>query len=333
MPNCSDNRAAASSDESRQSPDGLSVPTAAPCFSMRFRSCLSRLRSGCSEFFRRALSSALGGTMALPVDVRIVAATHRDLHEMVVRGTFREDLWHLISVFPIQLPPLRERREDIPRLATHFAARAGMRLVGVPLTPTSEELELLLAYDWPGNVRELAAVIERAAILGRGRRLLLEAALGAMPAATPRTASHTASDSTPAAETLLTLEEAMRHHIELALQDSSGRVEGPNGAAVRLGINPHTLRARMRKLNVSAGQFRGSTPRADYQSRPLRPLDVAMADHISRALQLTSGRLEGQRGAARRLAINPHTLRARMRKLGLEARQFRRISRTHSGSA
>jgi transcriptional regulator with GAF, ATPase, and Fis domain len=267
----------------------------------------------------------VGGTMALPVDVRIVAATHRDLREMVAGGTFREDLWHLISVFPIQLPPLRERQEDIPRLATHFAARAGMRLVGVPLTPTAEELELLLAYDWPGNVRELAAVIERAAILGRGRRLLLEAALGATPPANQRTASHvnTDSDSPSTAATLVTLEEAMRHHIELALQAAGGRVEGARGAAVRLGVNPHTLRARMRKLNVSSGKFRGATSPAGSQSEAPRPLDVAMADHISRALQQSSGRIEGQRGAARRLAINPHTLRARMRKLGLEARQFR----------
>jgi transcriptional regulator with GAF, ATPase, and Fis domain len=264
----------------------------------------------------------VGGTMALPVDVRIVAATHRDLREMVVRGAFREDLWHLISVFPIQLPPLRERQEDIPRLATHFAARAGMRLVGVPLTPTSEELELLLAYDWPGNVRELAAVIERAAILGSGRRLRLDAALGRTPTLNARTAQ-TDAQSTPATATLLTLEEAMRRHIELALQNAGGRVEGRRGAAVQLGINPHTLRARMRKLNVSSGKFRGSTARADEQSAALGRLDVAMADHISQALQLTSGRIEGQRGAARRLAINPHTLRARMRKLGIVAAAYR----------
>jgi hydrogenase-4 transcriptional activator len=269
----------------------------------------------------------VGGTMALPVDVRIVAATHRDLREMVAQGIFREDLWHLMSVFPIQLPPLRERQEDIPRLATHFAARAGMRLVGVPLTPTSEELELLLAYDWPGNVRELAAVIERAAILGSGRRLRLEPTLGATPALNPRTA-HADAESTAARATLLTLDEAMRHHIELALQDAGGRVEGRRGAALQLGINPHTLRARMRKLNVSSGKFRGRPPRAGNQSAPPRSLDVAMADHISQALQLTSGRIEGQRGAARRLAINPHTLRGRMRKLGIVAAAYRGRSGT-----
>src|SRR6185503_15711772 len=111
-------------------------------------------------------------------DVRLVAATHRDLREMVAAGTFRQDLWYRISVFPVRLPSLRERPGDVPHLAAHFAASAGKRLGGAPLTVSPDDLALLLAYPWPGNVRELAAVLERAAILGDGRHLEVAAALG-----------------------------------------------------------------------------------------------------------------------------------------------------------
>jgi transcriptional regulator with GAF, ATPase, and Fis domain len=267
----------------------------------------------------------VGGQKALTVDVRIVAATHRDLRDMVSRGAFREDLWYRLSVFPIRLPPLRERREDIPRLAAHFAWRAGHRLVGAPLTPAPDDLELLLAYDWPGNVRELAAVIERAAILGRGRDLRISEALGTPAAPSERVA---VTRDTPAAlqdhPELLTLARAMEQHIERALLQSGGRIEGASGAAVRLAINPHTLRARMRKLNVGWRQFRGAAPASRSTADvPLPTLDDAMAAHIRHALTLTHGRIEGKMGAARRLDINPHTLRARMRKLGIDPRTFR----------
>jgi hydrogenase-4 transcriptional activator len=256
----------------------------------------------------------VGGQRPLSVDVRIVAATHRDLREMVARGSFREDLWYRISVFPIQLPPLRERREDIPGLAAHFAARAATRLVGVPLTPTPEDLNLLLGYDWPGNVRELAAVIERAAILGAGRTLRIGAALGvaASAAAPPAIAPPKGSASNVATETL---DEAMRRHIERALRASGGRVEGSDGAARLLRINPHTLRARMRKLRIPWATFRGKAIGA--ADGAISSLDEAMAAHISHVLEQTHGRVEGAQGAAKRLAINPHTLRARMRKLGI----------------
>src|SRR5690606_35856619 len=110
----------------------------------------------------------VGGRRTHTVDVRIVAATHQDLHGMIDEGRFREDLWYRISVFPIRLPPLRERVTDIPVLAEHFAWGAGRRLGGMPLTLTPADVDLLVAYSWPGNVRELAAVIERAVILGNG---------------------------------------------------------------------------------------------------------------------------------------------------------------------
>jgi transcriptional regulator with GAF, ATPase, and Fis domain len=202
----------------------------------------------------------VGGHQTRTVDVRIVAATHRDLHTMVEQGTFREDLWYRISVFPIRLPPLRERREDIPELVAHFAARAGRRLGGVPLTPSAEDLTMALDYDWPGNVRELAAVIERAVILGNGHHLDLAAALGThhrtgVPA--PRRGLRVEQWSRSVGPgPIATLDEAMAEHIARALQLTQGRVEGQRGAAALLGINPHTLRARMRKLGLEWKRFR-----------------------------------------------------------------------------
>lgn len=197
----------------------------------------------------------VGGHRSITVDVRIVAATHRNLQDMVRAGRFRDDLWYRLDVFQVRIPALRERREDIPALAAHFAWRAGMRLAGVPLALGKDDVERLLAYSWPGNVRELAAVIERAAILGEGRHLEVAAALGvATPAAEPPLAAAPA-----AAELRLpTLDQAAARHIEQALQQCRGRIEGPFGAARVLAINPHTLRARMRKLGVDWRRFRAS---------------------------------------------------------------------------
>jgi transcriptional regulator with GAF, ATPase, and Fis domain len=204
----------------------------------------------------------VGGHRPLRVDVRVVAATHRDLQAMVSEGTFREDLWYRISVFPIELPPLRERLEDLPALASHFAQRAGRRLGGAPLTVSKDDIALLTAYHWPGNVRELATVIERAAILGDGRALHLQAALGPVG----RRASRPAADAVrrtavaaPASARPLTLDEAVKAHITDALRATYGRIEGPFGAAARLGVNPHTLRARMRKLGIRWSAYRRSS--------------------------------------------------------------------------
>ncbi|MBM4384816.1 MAG: sigma-54-dependent Fis family transcriptional regulator [Deltaproteobacteria bacterium] len=207
----------------------------------------------------------VGGQRALHADVRIVAATHRDLRAMVADGAFREDLWYRLAVFPIELPPLRERPEDIPALATHFALRAATRFGSPPRLPTRGDLELLLDYSWPGNVRELGAVMERAVILGDQDRLDVATALGsparaARPQRTepPRAASASRDRSAPPAEAAIaTLDDAMRAHIERALAHTRGRVEGPRGAAQLLAINPHTLRARMRKLRIDVASFRG----------------------------------------------------------------------------
>ena len=200
----------------------------------------------------------VGGQESIHVDVRIVAATHRDLAAMVNAGKFREDLWYRIAVFPIILPPLRERIGDIPELARHFAERAAARFVLPQALPTPQDIELLTSYAWPGNIRELAAVVDRAAILGDGKRLEVAKALG-VTANLPSTASpgeplRPAKPAHP--NRIATLDEAMKQHIELALTLAHGRIEGRRGAAALLQINPHTLRARMRKLGIDWTQFR-----------------------------------------------------------------------------
>jgi transcriptional regulator with GAF, ATPase, and Fis domain len=205
----------------------------------------------------------VGGEKQLTVDVRIVAATHRDLHSMVGAGKFREDLWYRIAVFPIRLPPLRDRKEDIPSLAAHFALRAAKRLGTPPLVPSPEDLSLLIGYTWPGNVRELATVIERAAILGDGKHLDVAQALGvaamhSKPAPAPTMNGHSEPHRPTTANggAFPTLDAAMAQHIESALARTRGRIEGPYGAALLLNINPHTLRARMRKLKVNWSRYR-----------------------------------------------------------------------------
>jgi len=198
----------------------------------------------------------VGGHEPVHVDVRIVAATHRDLAAMVAEGQFREDLWYRIAVFPIRLPPLRERPEDIPAMARHFAERAAVRFVLPEAALTADDIQLLTAYPWPGNVRELGAVIDRAAILGNGKRLDVAQALGASER--PPAAGQTQRPpQTPlAAADTLSLDAAMKKHIEGVLAITHGRVEGRRGAAALLKINPHTLRARMRKLKIDWAKYR-----------------------------------------------------------------------------
>jgi transcriptional regulator with GAF, ATPase, and Fis domain len=198
----------------------------------------------------------VGGQRQLRVDVRLVAATHRDLRAMVGEGRFRADLWYRINVFPIHLPALRERPEDIPAMAAHFSLRAAARLGLAPRVPTPEDLDRLVAYPWPGNVRELAAVIERAAILGNGGPLEIATALGGTPAPPPRALFRATRAVAEAQEE--TLDAHARRQIESVLADCLGRVEGPFGAARRLGINPNTLRARMRRLGIDWRRFRAS---------------------------------------------------------------------------
>ena len=207
----------------------------------------------------------VGGQQPIRVDVRIVAATHRDLAAMVKSGTFREDLWYRVNVFPILLPRLAERTEDIPALARHFAQRAANRFGLAAVEPSPADFAVLANYAWPGNIRELGAVIDRAAILGNGERLEVAKALGITsegrlpPAAAAAPTMYEVIPDDPsvvAPPAISTLDAAMKEHIERALAVTNGRIEGRGGTADLLAINPHTLRARMRKLKVDWSRFR-----------------------------------------------------------------------------
>jgi len=194
----------------------------------------------------------VGGERPVHVTVRIVAATHRDLPAMVESHTFREDLYYRLSVFPIVIPPLRDRTDDIRAFADYFAFRASSRF-GLRSVPVSDDdVHLLTQYPWPGNVREIAAVMDRAVLLGQGRMLDVAAALG--PGA--RTKEPSPARELVSAGGIEPLDTVIRRHIEAALRETHGRVEGRHGAARLLQINPHTLRARMRKLGIDWRGFR-----------------------------------------------------------------------------
>jgi transcriptional regulator with GAF, ATPase, and Fis domain len=202
----------------------------------------------------------VGGERPVRVNVRIVAATHRDLPAMVEAQTFREDLYYRLSVFPIVIPPLRDRPGDIRVFAEYFAERAANRF-GLRAIPISDEdVRLLAAYRWPGNVREMAAVMDRAVLIGQGRELDVEAALGQGARAKGARSLHISDEAPPV--TIEPLDAITRRHIEAALRHVHGRVDGPHGAARLLRINPHTLRARMRKLQIDWRVFRSPQERA-----------------------------------------------------------------------
>jgi len=205
------------------------------------------------------LVQRVGGEQSIVVNARVVAATHQDLRAMIRDGRFREDLWYRLAVFPIELPALRERVGDVPVLSMHFAQRAAAKLGLAPCMPGEDDMRLLCSYDWPGNIRELSSVIERAAILGNGRRLEVAKALGiaAAPASPlrPIRVPHAVARAGDLQE-FTTFNEQARSHIEAALRKSHGRVDGPFGAALLLGLNPQTLRSRMRKLGIDARHFR-----------------------------------------------------------------------------
>lgn len=218
--------------------------------------------------FLRVLQDGLvervGGQRDIHIDVRVVAATHRDLAAMVAEGRFREDLWYRIAIFPIMLPPLRDRKQDIPALVEHFARKAATRFGLTPVTASREDVRLLESYDWPGNIRELGTVIDRAAILGDGKSLEIAAALGFARPRSSRPASSAGAPTSmtqrdvPASSAICSLDDVVRRHIETALKATRGRIEGSYGAAALLEINPHTLRARMRKLGIDWTAFRES---------------------------------------------------------------------------
>jgi len=206
----------------------------------------------------------VGSSHPVRVDVRVIAATNRNLREAMQAGLFRSDLFYRLNVFPIELPPLRERRSDIPQLVafcvSRFAKRLGKKIDGV----SRESMEKLMNYPWPGNIRELQNVIERAVILSVDPILRLDRDLMAVAASTKgMEALETDAPEQRQAELkspkpLLTLDEVDRNHILAALQHAGGVVDGPRGAARILNLHPNTLRHRMAKLGIKGSRHRPS---------------------------------------------------------------------------
>jgi len=186
----------------------------------------------------------LGGAKTISLDIRIIAATNRNLEEMVQIKQFREDLWFRLNVFPIWVPPLRDRASDIPALVRHFIEKKAreLKLRETPdLAPGG--IEILMAYAWPGNVRELENVIERALILHRGEPLRF----GELAAVS---ADKVAAGSGSYGVDTLELDAIVRHHVQRVLELSGGKIHGPGGAGELLGVNPNTLRYKMKKLGI-----------------------------------------------------------------------------------
>jgi transcriptional regulator with GAF, ATPase, and Fis domain len=189
----------------------------------------------------------VGGTDTIPVDIRIITATHRNLEEMVAKGQFREDLWFRLNVFPIRIPPLRSRRSDIPALVDHFIEKKSRELnmyEKPSLSPGA--MRSLTDYDWPGNVRELENVIERELILSKGKPLTFQLVIQ-QPSGIRIPEDDAGENEFP------DLDEVNIRHIKKALAISQGKVEGPGGAAELLKVKPNTLRSRMKKLGISYG--------------------------------------------------------------------------------
>jgi DNA-binding NtrC family response regulator len=212
----------------------------------------------------------VGSSKTVRVDVRVIAATNRDLPAEVAAGRFRADLYYRLNVFPLELPSLRERREDIPELARAFLARAERRLGRHFRGIAPDALDKLVRHDWPGNIRDLQNTMERAAILSRGDRLTIDFELnsarigvpGHVQSPTPAAASVPQSPASPSVATpssvdgeTITLEEAERRHVIAVLKQARGVIEGPRGAAKALDLKPSTLRFRIRKLGIEKTDY------------------------------------------------------------------------------
>ncbi|MEO1053738.1 MAG: sigma 54-interacting transcriptional regulator [Bacteroidota bacterium] len=178
----------------------------------------------------------LGGTETIKIDVRVIAATNKDLENEVDKGTFREDLFYRLNVFPIETIPLRERPEDVPLLVNHFVKRYSERMGKGIEKVAKKTMEMLIDYNWPGNVRELENIIERAMITSTGDELVVDQSLE--------------RKGNGKKDTLISLEEAERSHIIKALKLTRGKVSGDKGAAKLLQVNPKTLESRIAKLNI-----------------------------------------------------------------------------------
>jgi len=210
----------------------------------------------------------VGGTGSIRADVRVIAATNRDLEAAIAAGMFRSDLFYRLNVFPIEMPPLRERREDIPVLVEYFvdhcARKVGKNIQGI----TKESLDLLRSYPWPGNIRELQNVIERSVIMCETENFSVDKTwLAQQPLATEPEIPLDLSEKLAAQE---------KEMIEGALRESAGRVFGPSGAATKLGIARSTLESKIRSLRINKNRFKSSAAmpsgRSWFESVSMTPL-------------------------------------------------------------
>ena len=192
----------------------------------------------------------VGGSAIIPIDTRIVCATHRNIPYLIEKGVFREDLWYRLNVFPINIPPLRHRKEDIPALVNHFVQKktTEMKIRKIP-TVASDAMEKLAEHSWPGNVRELENLVERSLIVNRNKKdsnsLLFNELI--VPSGNPNGTGMLSMD-----QQFLPLEQAIKQRIQQALKLSNGKVRGKDGAAKLLQVNHNTLTSKMRKLKLSA---------------------------------------------------------------------------------
>ena len=207
----------------------------------------------------------LGSTRTIRTDARLIAATNRDLKTMVEEQRFRSDLYYRLNVFPIRVPSLRERKEDIALLVRHFVKEFSRRNHRVIDTIPSETMQALIRYHWPGNIRELQNVIERAVIISRGPVLNVALAELSPDVSSPPTPIATSAKSSSHESLQEMLDETERNQILRALDEANGVVAGPNGAAARLGLKRSTLQLRMQKhgirLSRAAVDDRKQTPR------------------------------------------------------------------------
>jgi formate hydrogenlyase transcriptional activator len=268
----------------------------------------------------------LGSSRTIRADVRIVTATNADLAELVAEKKFRSDLYYRLNVFPITLPPLRERRDDIPllvRFFTHkFARQMKRKIERIP----SATMAALTAYHYPGNIRELQNIIERAVIISRGRTLELPLAELKAAAKSARAVSPEYGNDSVQSNGL-TLEAVEREHILSVLRESEWVIGGVTGAAARLGINRTTLNNRLKKLGINRprplepGMLMRQPP-----SIPIAPIAASGTDRkaqIEAVLRETRGKVSGPHGAATRLGVPATTLNSQIRVLGINKYQFK----------
>jgi transcriptional regulator with GAF, ATPase, and Fis domain len=326
-----------------------------------------------------SFESVGGSGKTMRVDVRVIAATHRNLRQMVNDGQFREDLWYRISVFPIRIPPLRERKGDLAELALYFAKRASEKF-GVPETSIGhEDIELLGNYNWPGNVREFSAVIDRAVLLGDGQRLALAESLRELMLENLSEIESEPIELTPpkiiANRNTGNLDQNdNKHNNKYNYYDNNinakidannvnnninnnnnntseiNEVENGDGWTVDDSVDDAAQKVVDSKAKLNYRNSKKQHKETDMLQEKsdsdslselgeraseiltqhekelanFVSLDVAIRQHIEAALVLTNGIIEGNYGTAALLKVNPHTLRAKMRRLGLDWSKYRK---------